>query len=174
MILTGKKIRQEVLNNNIHIKPFDQNFINPNSYNYRLGGEILENQDAIIEARKKGTFKKIHLCDDGFTLLPHKLYLGSTLEEIGSDMYVTTLIGRSSIGRLGLFVQITADLGHQGSKNCWTLEFKVVQPLKIYPGMIIGQVCFWNVLGNQPKFYDGKYAQHLHPHPSKFYQEFNK
>ena len=64
---------------------------------------------------------------------------------------MTSLIGRSSVGRLGLFLQITADLGHLGKAHCWTLELKVVQSLIVYPHMKIGQVSFWQVTGGNNK-----------------------
>jgi dCTP deaminase len=104
-------------------------------------------------------------------LQPKKLYLGSTVEEIGSDHFVTQLIGRSSVGRLGLFLQITASLGHVGSKHCWTLELKVVQPLRIYPNMKIGQVSFWKMDGVDMIDYNGKYQKYSLPHISEFYKE---
>lgn len=172
MILSGLKIKEEVENNKIYIEPFDEKLINPNSYNYRLGTEILEINDVVIDPRKKTTFKKIKLDEDGYVLKPNKLYLGSTLECIGSSDYVTQLIGRSSIGRLGMFLQVTAPLGHVGCKLNWTLEFKVVQPLKIYPGMKIGQVTFWVIEGEKNKTYEnGKYNKNMKPHISKFYEE---
>ena len=72
--------------------------------------------------------------------------------------FVPSLIGKSSLGRLGLFLQITADLGNLGAIHKWTLELKAVQPVKIYPLMRIGQVTFWDTQGDKNMRYDGKYA----------------
>jgi dCTP deaminase len=83
----------------------------------------------------------------GTLLLPRRVYLSSTLETIGSDHYVTSLIGKSSMGRLGLFLQLSADLGHQGEIHKWTLEIRPSIPIIVYPHMLIGQVTFWKVLG---------------------------
>lgn len=172
MILSGLKIKEEVKNNKIFIEPFDENLINPNSYNYRLGDELLEIDEEVIDPKNKTKFKKIKLNSDGYVLKPNKLYLGSTFECIGSSDYVTQLIGRSSIGRLGMFLQVTAPLGHVGCKLHWTLELKVVQPLKIYPGMKIGQVTFWVMEGDKIKTYEnGKYNKYKKAHISKFYEE---
>jgi len=170
MILSGLKIKEEVKNGNITLKPYNEKLLNPNSYNYRLGRTLLEVEDEIIDSKKETKYKKIKLTSKGYTLKPNKLYLGSTIEKIGSDKYVTQLIGRSSVGRLGLFLQITAPLGHVGCCHSWTLELKVVEPLKIYPNMIIGQVTFWCIEGNYEK-YKGNYMKYEEPHISEFYKK---
>lgn len=170
MILSGLKIREEVEKGNINISPFNDTLLNPNSYNYRLGEEILEIDDEVIDPKKETHYKKIKLTNEGYLLKPNKLYLGSTLERIGSSKYVTQLIGRSSIGRLGLFLQVTAPLGPVGCNHNWTLELKTVQPLRVYPRMKIGQVTFWVIDGDKI-LYDGEYTSYMRPHISKYYKE---
>ena len=171
MILSGLKIKEEVLNKNIDIEPYCDELLNPNSYNYRLADVIYEIKDDIIDPAKKTNIKKIKIPKEGYILKPNKLYLGSTYEKIGSSKYVTQLIGRSSVGRLGLFLQVTAPLGHVGCNHCWTLELRVVQPLKVYPKMRIGQVSFWVIDGDTTLNYnDGKYNKYLIPEVSKFYE----
>lgn len=133
--------------------------------------EILE-LDELIDAKEVSSPKLIRISDDGFVLQPNKLYLANTFEIIGSDKYVTQLIGRSSMGRLGLFLQITAPLGHVGTSHKWTLELKVVQPLKIYPLMKIGQVTFWKISGKKQMTYEnGDYKQFNKAQVSKIYKE---
>lgn len=172
MILSGLKIKEEIKKGNISIEPFNENLLNPNSYNYRLGNELLEITESIINPKTKTNYKKIKLTKKGYLLKPNHLYLGSTIEKIGSNKYVTQLIGRSSTGRLGLFLQVTAPLGHVGCNHCWTLELKVVQPLQIYPGMRIGQVTFWRLLGDKTITYDtGKYNHYTKPHISMYYEK---
>ena len=172
MILTGNKIREEVLKGNINIEPYEEKLLNPNSYNYRLDKTIYEVLDEIIDPKKKTNIKKIELTDDGYVLMPNKLYLASTYEKIGSSKYVTQLIGRSSVGRLGLFLQVTAPLGHVGCNHCWTLELRVVQPLKVYPKMRIGQVTFWRISGKKTLNYkNGKYNMYSNAEISKFYEK---
>lgn len=171
MILTGDEIRREYLAGNIEIDPFDDRMINPNSYNYRLGRTIYQVTDEVIDAKVPTSYQAIELPEDGFVLQPNTLYLGSTAEVIGSRKYAMQLIGRSSVGRLGLFLQITAPLGHVGTSHCWTLELKVVQPLRVYPNMKIGQISFWAVSGNNDLPYDGKYWKYKIPHISEFYNE---
>jgi dCTP deaminase len=172
MILSGKKIQDELTHKNIGIEPFNEYLLNPNSYNYRLGDTLYEIVDDVIDPKKKTKFKRIKLTDKGYVLQPNKLYLGSTLEKIGSSKYVTQLIGRSSMGRLGLFLQMTAPLGHVGCNHNWTLELKSVQPLRVYPYMKIGQVTFWVLDGEVTDTYDtGKYNRYKKPGVSLFYKE---
>ena len=170
MILSGNKIKEEVKKGRIIIEPFDENMLNPNSYNYHLGDIILEIENEVIDPHVKCKIKEIKLTNNGYLLKPNKLYLASTKEKIGSKKYVTQLIGRSSTGRLGLFLQVTAPLGHVGCNHCWTLELRVVMPLRVYPNMRIGQVTFWRLDGKKDLLYDkGKYNNYLIPKVSMFY-----
>ena len=161
MILTGPKIRHAVKCGEITIEPFDPNNVNPNSYNYRLGKKL-------ITLNPKGEKRQqIDLTAAGFVLKPGRIYLATTLERIGSNKYVTVLLGRSSIGRLGLFLNITADLGHCGSCSHWTLELTAVQPVRVYPGMKIGQVSFWLTEPNTHHAYAGRYHRDSEPTPNR-------
>src|SRR3989344_114331 len=153
MILTGSKIKEEVAHGSIKISPFSDDQVNPNSYNYRLGSvlKIFKNFDG-----EKSLFQEILLPEDGYVLQPGQMYLGHTNETIGSSTYAMSLIGRSSVGRYGLFLQVSANLGHTTSEHQWTLEIVAVQPIRVYSGMIIGQVSFWCNFGTIIK-YDGQY-----------------
>lgn len=163
MILTGTEIQNAIKWGEITIEPFNKEQVNPNSYNFRLLQTILQ---VSIKENNESTFEEIELGKNGHVLLPHVLYLAATHEIIGSKNYAMTLLGKSSLGRLGLFLNATADLGHFGSVSQWTLELSVVQPLRIYPNMEIGQIAFW---AQQGKFtgYQGKYLKDLGPKPSK-------
>ncbi len=171
MILTGSEIEKQVLSGKIQISPFCKTFVNPNSYNFRLSPNLLKIFDPVVDPLQESQYREVKIREEGFLLLPKKLYLGCTLEEIGSSEYVPTLMGRSSIGRLGLFLQITADLGQLGTCHSWTLELTVVQPLIVYPKMVIGQICFWTVDGNKGPLYNGKYHKDIMPKISKLHQE---
>lgn len=172
MILTCHEIVKNVKNGNIHISPFDESMVNPNSYDYRIDYKLLEIADLPIDPKKQTSYHEINFSDDGYVLSPNKTYLANTYEEIGSDVFVPLLIGKTSLGRLGLFLQITADLGNLGAKHKWTLELKAVQPLKIYPMMRIGQISFWKTEGNSDMRYNGKYDKFSIAKSSEIYKEF--
>jgi dCTP deaminase len=159
MILTGSEIHKSVQNKDIIISPFHDEQLNPNSYNYRLGDEIIYKDD-------NGEYKTIKIPNEGLILEPHRVYLGHTFETLGSDKYAMSLIGRSSTGRLGLFLQVSADLGHTGSIHKWTLEIVAAKAIKIYPNMIIGQISFWANYG-EVSHYKGGYANYSVPQVSK-------
>jgi dCTP deaminase len=159
MILTGPEIAAQVEAGRITIEPYDPARLNPNSYNYALGGDYIE-LDRGRRYAPDGTWLATPrpIPEAGLTLRPGHLYLCHTHERLGSAAYVTSLIGKSSMGRLGLFLQISADLGHQAQIHQWTLELRACLPIRIYPGMVIGQVTFWATEGAQltrPGYYGG-------------------
>jgi len=149
MILTGSEIEKRVRAGDIIISPFSISDVNPNSYNYHLDKTYIEiSSDAAIDSKNpvRDLTTKI-IPEEGLVLNPESFYLCNTMEKIGSQKYVTSLIGKSSMGRLGIYLQISANLGHQNEVHKWTLEIRCIKPVRIYPGMIIGQVTFWNVIG---------------------------
>ena len=151
MILTGNEIIKQVKKGKIIIKPFTKDQINPNSYNYRIGKELI----CFYFKNDIKKSKKIKIPEKGFILEPHKIYLANTYETLGSSKYAMSLIGRSSLGRLGLFLQVSANLGHTGSVHKWTLEIVSTTHFKIYPNMIIGQISFWTNKGNIKHYNEG-------------------
>ena len=166
MILTGPAITKAVEQGDVLIDPFDQRQVNPNSYNFRLGDTLLEPTADTLEVASSVHWRRVLIPATGLVLKPRTLYLGSTRERFGSRKYVMTLLGRSSIGRLGIFLNVTADLGHIGSESRWTLEIRVVQKVRIYPGMKIGQMAFWVAEGNGFE-YRGRYYDDDVPEPLK-------
>jgi len=169
MILTGSKIKEMREAGHITLEPYDEKQVNPNSYNYRLGPQlgvpVLSAHQVASTAFNRVAFNFIDIPKDGYILEPGKMYLGHTLEQLGSDKYAMRLIGRSSIGRLGLFLQVSADLGHTGSSHQWTLEIVAAKPIKIYPEMKIGQISFWKNDGDVAAYTSG-YSRFSTPQPS--------
>ena len=171
MILTGQEIIKQVNKSRITIEPFNKSNVNPNSYNVTLGDYVKIYTDNILDSKKHNQTQTIKIPDDGIVIEPNKIYLGYTDEIIGSDYYVPTITGRSSTGRLGLFVQITADLVDIGFKGNLTFQLHSVQPVKIYKGMKLGQIMFWKPKG-KIKLYNGKYQHSIGPQESKVYIDF--
>lgn len=171
MILTGSKIISEHRAGKIIIQPFDIKQTNPNSYDFRLGNKVMVYREKVLDTKVKNETEIITIPQNGLVLEPGRLYLGHTAEVMGSEYYVPIIRGRSSTGRLGLFVHITADLIDIGSVNQWTLQMHAVQPVRVYPGMLIGQVTFWQPTG-KIRIYDGKYQGSRGPVASQIYKDF--
>lgn len=147
-ILTGPEITRQVGLGAITIEPFAPEQVNPVSYNYRLGPTLKTNQSPVIDSRHVQDLEEITIPEAGYRLMPGILYLGTTVERIGSPHFVTSLSGRSSTGRLGIWVETAAQLGNlHHTAHSWTLELKVVQPVIVYAGMKIGQVYFTTATG---------------------------
>ncbi len=82
--------------------------------------------------------------------------------------------GRSSLGRLGLFVHATAGFGDVGFCGYWTIEMFAVQPIRIYPGIQICQIFYHTLEGAIESQASGKYQNNKDIQPSLLYQEFGK
>ena len=171
---TGQKIIEEIKSGNIVIKPFNKKYINPNSYNLHLGNELYVYEDLIIDSKKKNNVKKIIIPKTGLLLQPNVLYLGRTKEYTESHNCIPMLNGRSSIGRLGITIHVTAGFGDVGFKGTWTLEIFCLKPVVIYPNMEICQICYFPAIGKQDIVYNGKYLGQIDAVPSRLYTEYDK
>lgn len=171
MILTGRKIDEEVKKSKIIISPYDKKCLNPNSYNFHLSEEIYIYKNKILNSRTKQPLVRLKFDKDGLVLKPRELYLGCTVEKMGGNHYAPFIFGRSSIGRLGLFIQITAPLGDIGFIGNWTLQLTPTRPVKIYPNMRIGQIFFLKPIG-KTTLYSGKYQFSSGPRGSEVYKDF--
>jgi len=169
MILSGNTIKER-LGKEIIIDPFNKEQLNPNSYNLRLYNELLIYDEKILDMKKENRTKRITIPENGIVLEPNKLYLGRTVEFIKTDYYASMLEGRSSTGRLGIFVHVSSGLGNVGSTGYWTLELACIQPVRIYAGVEICQIFFETIKGT-PYPYETQY-EGSDIHPSKFYKEF--
>ncbi len=171
LILSGREIKNKI-GKEIVIEPFSEKQLNPNSYNLKLHNELLVYEEDVLDMKKENKVKKIVIPEDGMVLEPGKLYLGRTVEYTATDNYVPMLEGRSSIGRLGLFIHVTAGFGDVGFKGFWTLEIFCVQPIKIYPGVEICQIYYHSVEGEYDQYCSGKYQNNEGVQPSLLYKDF--
>ena len=137
MILSGQEIKKR-LGDTIDITPFNEDNLNPNSYNLTLHDEVMVYEEVVLDMRQVNRVRRLKIPESGLVLNPNQLYLARTVERTETHDLVPMIEGRSSIGRLGLFVHVTAGFGDVGFKGFWTLEMFAVQPVKVYPGV---QIC---------------------------------
>ncbi len=173
VILTGAEITKECREGRIVIKPFIEDHVNPNSYNFRLGEALRVYDKFPLDPKVPNSYSEIHIPPEGFVLKPHCLYLGCTLETMGSTHYAPTFAARSSIARLGLFINLSASLGDIGFIGQWTLQLFTIHPLRVYAGMRIGQIMWWKPQG-VIKLYEGKYQGSSGPQSTLIYRDFEK
>jgi dCTP deaminase len=173
MILSGKEIKAR-LGKDIIIEPFNESQLNPNSYNMKLHNELMVYKNNTLDMRKKNDAMLLTITEEGLVLEPNRLYLGRTLEYTETDNLVPMLEGRSSIGRLGLFVHVTAGFGDVGFCGYWTLEIFCIHPIRIYPGVEVCQIYYHTIEGEYERYKSGKYQNNKGIQPSMLYKDFEK
>lgn len=171
MILSGKEIQKHV-GREIVIEPFDVRRLNPNSYNLSLADELLVYDCRELDMKQANPTSRLIIPATGLLLEPNRLYLGRTNEYTRTDGFVPMLEGRSSVGRLGLFIHVTAGFGDVGFAGYWTLEFFCVQPVRIYPNVEICQIYYHTIEGEYAPYSSGKYQNNTGIQPSLLYQDF--
>ena len=172
MILSGDEIRQQ-LGSNIQIDPFDERCLNPNSYNLTLHDEIVTYEEVVLDMKKANRTRRLTIPPEGLVLNPTQIYLARTAERTETHNLVPMIEGRSSVGRLGLFVHCTAGFGDVGFAGYWTLEMFAVQPVKIYPGVPICQIFYHQLTGEIREYVSDKYQNNTDIQPSLIYRELN-
>jgi dCTP deaminase len=172
MILSGLEIREQ-LGRNIVIDPFDERHLNPNSYNLTLHDELMVYEEVILDMRKANRVRRLTIPQEGLVLSPNQLYLGRTVERTETHNLVPMIEGRSSIGRLGLFVHVTAGFGDVGFCGYWTLEMFAVQPVRIYAGVSICQIFYHQIVGDFTNYVSDKYQHNRDIQPSLLFKELD-
>lgn len=156
MILTDKQILTCIENGSIKVEPFRRDCLGSNSYDVHLGKTLALYEDEVLDARRHNKIKYFEIPEEGYVLMPDKLYLGVTAEYTETHKHVPFLEGKSSVGRLGIDIHATAGKGDVGFCNFWTLEISVKQPVRVYAGMPIGQLIYFEIQGELETSYNKK------------------
>ena len=172
MILSGNEIRNR-LGGDIVIDPFEEDYLNPNSYNLTLHHELMVYEEVVLDMRSANRVRRFTIPEDGLVIKPQQLYLGRTAERTRTRNLVPQIEGRSSVGRLGLFVHVTAGFGDAGFCGYWTLEMFSVQPVRIYPGVPICQIFYHEITGEVTEYNSDKYQDNRDIQPSLLFKELN-
>ena len=147
MILSDKRILEEMEQGSIVIQPYDRSRLGSNSYDVHLGKYLATYESEELDAKKHNKIIHFEIGPEGILLLPTKFYLGVTEEYTETHKHVPSLEGKSSTGRLGIDIHATAGKGDVGFCGNWTLEISVKQPVRVYHGMPIGQLIYFPVEG---------------------------
>lgn len=169
MTLSDSVILNEMEKGNIVISPFTRKNLGPNSYDMTLaktckvyrgetGGAVRH-----LDTRKPNPVEEFDIPEEGFTLQPGELYLYACNETIGVKKDIcATVMGKSSLGRLGLDIHVCAGFIDTGFEGSLVLEMRTIYPLRIYPGMKICQIKFERVEGQVHESYDQKADSKYH------------
>ncbi|HVJ66000.1 MAG TPA: dCTP deaminase [Bdellovibrionota bacterium] len=173
MILSGKEIERR-LGTDIEITPYEPKRLNPNSYNLTLHNELLVYTQMPLDMKKDNPIEQIVIPEEGYVMQPGTLYLGRTHEFTKTKNLVPMLEGRSSVGRLGLYIHVTAGFGDVGFAGFWTLELHCVHPIRIYPNVPICQIFYHQVHGELTEYKSGKYQNNQGIQASRMYLDFEQ
>ncbi|MFI9210981.1 dCTP deaminase domain-containing protein [Streptomyces sp. NPDC053253] len=172
MILTGPAITAAVHAGEITIDPYDPARVSPNAYDWHLGN-TLRVCSGDLDAAVPTAYTEQTIPTTGLVLQPGLLYLGVTHERTGSEAYAQMLNGDRTIGALGIWVHVSAPLGHQGHAIRWTLEIRAARPVRVYPGMTFGKLVFLATQGTPASYQQqlAKYASTDGIDISRLYEE---
>ncbi|MDI9363970.1 MAG: dCTP deaminase [Flavobacterium sp.] len=156
MILSDKRILEEIAAGSIKIEPYLRDCLGSNSYDVHLGKHLATYVNTVLDAKKHNQITHFEIPEEGFVLQPNMLYLGVTEEYTETHAHVPFLEGKSSTGRLGIDIHATAGKGDVGFCGNWTLEISCKQPVRVYAGMPIGQLIYFPVDGEIEVKYNQK------------------
>jgi dCTP deaminase len=154
MLLSDRDIRAEIDGGRVALEPWDPAMVQPSSVDVRMDKyfRLFDNHKyAVIDpaANQPDLTRLIEVdSDEGFVLHPGEFVLGSTLETVTlPDDLAARVEGKSSLGRLGLLTHATAGFVDPGFSGHVTLELSNVAtlPIRLWPGMKIGQLCFFRL-----------------------------
>ena len=188
MLLSDRDIRSQIDSGRVGIEPYDPKMIQPSSVDVRLDKffRVFENHryeviDPSIEQSE--LTRQIEVAgDEHFILHPGEFVLASTYEVISlPDDIAGRLEGKSSLGRLGLLTHSTAGFIDPGFSGHITLELSNVAnlPVKLFPGMKIGQLCLIKLssAAEHPygsSIYGSRYQGQRGPTQSRSFLNFHK
>ena len=188
MLLSDRDILAELDQGRVQLDPFDAGMVQPSSVDVRLDRyfRVFENHRYPhidpAEDQPELTREVEPEGDEPFILHPGEFVLGSTYEVVGlPDDIAARLEGKSSLGRLGLLTHSTAGFIDPGFSGHVTLELANVAnlPIKLWPGMKIGQLCFFR-LSSPPQHpygsekYGSRYQGQRGPTASRSYANFHR
>ena len=188
MLLSDRDLRAEIQAGRLVIDPYDDTLVQPSSIDVRLDRffRVFENHryphiDPAEEQDELTRLVEVRV-DEPFILHPGEFVLGSTYEVIGlADDLAARLEGKSSLGRLGLLTHSTAGFIDPGFSGHVTLELSNVAtlPIKLWPGMKIGQVCVLRLTSaaEHPygsSVYGSRYQGQRGPTPSRSHVNFRR
>ena len=188
MLLSDRDLRAQIDGGRVRLDPYDVSLIQPSSIDVRLDKyfRLFDNHKYALIDPAQDQPDLTHLvevdAEEGFVLHPGEFVLGSTYEQVTlPDDIAARVEGKSSLGRLGLLTHATAGFVDPGFSGHVTLELSNVAtlPIRLWPGMKIGQLCFFQLSSPAEHPYgSAKYGSHYQnqrgPTASRSFQNFQR
>jgi dCTP deaminase len=188
VLLSDRDIRSELDSGRIGLDPLDLGMVQPSSVDVRLDRffRLFDNHkyqhiDPALDQPELTRLVEVE-SSEAFVLHPGEFVLGATFEMVSlPDDVAARLEGKSSLGRLGLLTHSTAGFIDPGFSGHVTLELSNVAtlPITLWPGMKIGQLCFFRLsspaehpYGSEK--YGSRYQGQRGPTASRSFQNFHR
>ncbi|MFY9305180.1 MAG: dCTP deaminase [Rhodoluna sp.] len=186
MLMSDRDIRASIEAGQIGLEPLEMGLLQPSSFDVRLDRffRLFDNHKYPYidpSEQQDDLTRLIEVApDEAFILHPGEFVLGSTYEFVTLPNDIAArLEGKSSLGRLGLLTHSTAGFVDPGFKGHVTLELSntATLPIKLWPGMKIGQLCFFK-LSSESEFpygsdkYSSRYQGQRGPTASRSHKNF--
>lgn len=180
MLLNDTALLKAVEDGRFGLDPFDPSRIQPSSIDMTLGNQFsvlgYDKTNGILDLREdNSTWLKDITVEEHLDLRPGEFALATTTEVLALPNDLAARVeGKSSLGRLGLMVHITAGFIDPGFHGEVTLELVNLLPcpIRLYPGMPVAQLAVFEMTGDAANPYKGKYQGQVGPAQSKFHQNF--
>lgn len=172
-MLNKDGIRNE-LNKNIFVEDTSINDINDCYVPVYLSNHLKVYDTDVIDMKKSNSFKDIFIDENGYTLEPNKLYIGSTTKFTKTYNYVPMLTSFEELAVCGVEIHVTAGFGDNGFEGTWTLEIVSTEKVTLYPNMLIGRTYYHQLVGDPSITYKGKYLGQIEPTESRIEREYTR
>jgi len=146
-VLSDSKILEKIDGGELTITPFDRKRLNANSYDLSLHNKLILYTDDVLDPKREASTVLVEIPESGIVLEPGVLYLGVTRESLTLKNVVGVLSGTSGVSRLGLSIHVASCVTQVGFSGFLTLEIIASHRIRLYPGMLIGQILFEEVSG---------------------------
>ncbi len=170
-MLSEEGINKELKRGSIVVDDSSKN-LGDSFINVTLGNKLKVYSDPALNVSKSSVAREIIIPEEGLILKPNELYLGRTNELTKTYGFVPLLSGTEELAACGMEIHITAGFGDNGFEGTWTLEIVCANPTIVYPGMRIGKIQYFPLIGDPSIEYRGKYFKQIEPTESRLSEEY--
>ncbi len=170
-MLSKAGIENELKRGSISVENSFEN-LEESCINITLGDTLKVYDCPSLNVAESSPTREIIIPEEGLLLKPNELYLGRTNEFTTTYGFVPLLSGTDELAACGMEIHVTAGFGDNGFEGTWTLEIVCTNPTIVYPGMTVGKIQYFPLIGDAAIEYRGKYFRQIEPTASKLSEEY--